>query len=311
MRKCALALTVILMSATNVLGGFLVSSSTVSVHATLDRVDLYARNTGGGTGEGLIAVALSVNATSGSVAYFRSTPDGLPNVTNTSRAFQRSFVRIDDADASSSLLIDRSPAGNWPLVPALGTQTVGIEDFAVTVVSFGGPTPASSGAGARFASLYVSKPYVASISGFLGGEVGSKVPFAIVVPPPLPPPWPVVQPPPDTVVQFGNVVSDGAPFSVAVNAFSSDATDVLSLHVGVLPAGVSVTSITGGGMSPQTFIVSGRVDYGLVGTTVWVPFTVSNTNGSSIPAAFKLIVIPEPGALSAGMLLGGFLRRRR
>lgn len=289
-------------------GGFTVSHDVVSVDTTLDRINLYALNTGGGTGTGLIAVELSVNANPGSLAYFRSTSSGSPNVTNTAETPLRSFVRIDNEDASTTSLVQRTPAGIWPLTPALGANTVGIEDFTATIASLAGPRPANLGIGVLFASLYVSKGYSGQISGYLGGEMGTKVPFVVGSPPP-PPPTLVISSVTNATVDFGPIVSTPMPYSASVGVTTSDPGALLSLSIGTLPAGVTA-SISGGGTSPASFTISGTVDYPGTNTTVLVPIIASD-GFSTTAGTYAITITPEPGTLAAFGCTWVLVRRRR
>ena len=123
----------------------------------------------------------------------------------------------------------------------------------------------------------------------------------------------VVLPPPQTVT-FGTNVGSGAPFSVAVQATSSNASDVLSLVMSPLPAGVSGIMISpASSASPATFTVSGLLNYSTNWTTVTLPFVVAGLGGSSMPGAIVLNVVPEPAAMAtctAAIGLGHGRRRR-
>lgn len=289
--------------------GFTISHTVTSVDATYDQVDIFALNTGGDTGTGLLAVEIAVAADAGDVAYFRSTSAGAPNLTNTSETANRSFIRIDNEDASTTSLVSRTPAGNWPLVPAIGASTVGIEDFSVTVAGLAGAKPANTGAGALFATLFVSKGYGAAVTGNVGGEVGSKIPFSFNIGGPVNT-APEIASVVDAAVNFGSLVSTPLPFSATVNATDAQAADVLSLVAGTLPAGVTIGSITGGGTSPEQFVISGTVAYPGSNTTLVVPFTVSD-GSLSTSGSFNIVVTPEPTALGALALGGMILGRRR
>lgn len=125
---------------------------------------------------------------------------------------------------------------------------------------------------------------------------------------------PVVQPTGTTTVTFGSVVTSGAPFSVQVTATDTNATDVLKLAVGALPAGVGGVTVTptAGSVSPATFTVAGTLDYSTNQTTVTIPFTVTDGQGGSTPGTFALAVVPEPTSLAAlGGVVASLIRRRK
>jgi hypothetical protein len=119
----------------------------------------------------------------------------------------------------------------------------------------------------------------------------------------------VVDPAPQAVV-FGSVVSNGAPFSATIGATDINLADILSLAV-TPTAGISNIVITGGGTSPTNFTVTGTVDYSLNGTTVLVPYTVSDGAGGSTGGNITLVITPEPATLGALAGVGTLLLRRR
>lgn len=122
---------------------------------------------------------------------------------------------------------------------------------------------------------------------------------------------PVVTDPAPVAVVFGPTVTDGAPFSATVSATDVNLTDTLALAVGTLPAGISGIAVTGGGTSPQSFVVTGTVDYSLNGTTVLIPYTVSDGQGGTTPGTITLVITPEPTTLTALAGVGTLLLRRR
>lgn len=286
-------------------GGFVMSATTTSVDGTLDRIDLYARNTGGDTGTGLLAVELSSFSVSGA-AVWRSNSAGNWSPTNPADIANRSWVRIDEFDVSSTSLVSKAPSANQPLNPAYGPLTVSLGTFSIVVAGLSGAVPAETGNGAHFASLYVSKNFAASFSGYVGGSSGAKVPFGSPGPVPVPP---VIAPVPDVNVVFGQIVTDGATFSVNVTATDGNQGDTLSLAVGPVPGVSDVVVTPASALTPAVFTVTGRVDYSLNGTTVVVPLSVSDGLFTAT-SSFRLIVTPEPGMLSL-LVASGCVRRRR
>lgn len=297
--------------ASSAFAGFTVTNTRTSVDATLDRIDIYALNTGGDTGTGLLAVEMTSASTAGE-AVWRSTSAGNWNPLNSADTANRSQVRVDPEDVSSSSLVSKTPSANQPLAAAYGPSTVALGNFGVVIAGLSGAIPPQSPVtGNLFASLFVSKNFSSTISGNVGGSAGSKVGFSFVtvgtggeVPV-----APVVVPGSTANVVFGQIVTNGAPFSVVVNTTDANAADVLSLTVGSV-AGISNVVVTGGGTSPEAFTITGTVDYSLNGTTVVVPVTVSDgaLTGSG---SFSLVVTPEPTSLSLIGLSGLLMGRRR
>ena len=313
LRNTIIAAAVSGVFATSSIAGFVTSYTVTSVSTTLDRIDIYARNDGGGTGTVLLAASISMNADAGKLSYWRSNLTGAPNIQNGADAPDRSFVRIDSDDGSTTSIVSRTPAGNWPIIGPAGPSfnNVAIEDFGATITALAGGKPASTGAGALFASLYVDKNYGGVATGNLGGEVGLKVPYTLSITTAAPNVVPVIAPVPDTNVVFGSIVSNGAPFSVTVNATDADSADILALAVGSVP-GITGVTVVGGSTSPASFTVTGTVNYSLNGTTVVVPVSVSDgAGGHTVNGAFRLVVTPEPASLSLIGLGGLLLGRRR
>lgn len=316
-RTALLAAAVGGLVASSSFAAFVVTSSAPTpVGATgLFQIDIFARNNGiGGTGSGLLALDVAMNAKPTDRAFFRSTAAGSPNLTNATETANRSFFRIDAADPSTSSLVSRSPAGNFPLAPDQGANTVGIDDFGVVLASLTGAVPAGTGAGALFGTLFVTAGYSGTLSGQLGGETGTAQSFSVNIGAAgTVNTAPVVLPTAPTPVVFGAIVSNGAPFSVTVNTTDANAADVLSLALGALPAGITGTAVAGGGTSPESFTITGTVAYSLNKTTVTIPFTVSDGAGGSTQGSFNLVVTPEPASLAAlaGAAGLGLIRRRK
>lgn len=290
-------------------GGFVVTPVLQPVDATFDRMEFYARNTGGDTGVGLLAVEFTSTATAG-VAVWRSMSSGNWSPTNPTDVANRSAIRIDFEDVSSTSLVSKTPAANQPLAPAYGPLTVALGNFGVVIAGLSGAVPAETGNGALFASLYVSKNYHARFSGNVGGSAGAKVPFAIEVSCSSCGGFPTIVPGSTANVVFGQVVTNGAPFSVVVNVTHTDPTDLISLAVGPV-AGISNIVVTPtSATSPASFTVTGTVDYSLHGMTVVVPVIASDDGMQTSNGSFSLVVTPEPSSL-CGLLSLALTRRRR
>ena len=301
-----------LFVASSSFASFVVSRTYTSVDATFDRVDVYALNDGVGTGTGLLAVEMAVDGAVGSNAIFRSTAAGAPNITNTADTPNRSFVRIDSEDASTTSLVSRSPAGNWPLRADLGASTVGIEDFSVVVAGLAGAAPAQVAPGALFARLFVTKAYQGLATGNVGGSAGAKVGFSIQLGGGVVNVVPTINSNSGANVNFGAIVTTPLPFSGTVVLADADAGDVLSLTLGALPANVSGVTVTPSGTNPRTFTIAGTIAYIGNGTTN-IPFTTSDGQSASSPdptGVFAIRVTPEPASLSL-IGLGGMLMGRR
>ena len=312
-RTALLAAVVGGLAASTSFGGFIITTTTTALGNGLQQIDLYALNTGNGTGTGLLTYDITIDSSVGSRVFFRSTAAGAPNVLNTSETPNRSYFRIDDEDSSTTSLVSRTPAApaNWTLAPDQGASTVGQEDFSVAVVSLLGAKPANTGSGAHFAQLIVNTGYSGQISGTIAGDQGGGVPIHIGGDPPEPNVPPVVVSPAAQTVTFGKVVSAGLQFSSVVTATDANAVDILSLTVGTIPAGVSninvIKTIVSG---VATFTVTGLLNYSTNKTTVTIPVNVSDGQVTTT-AAIVLNVVPEPTTLAASALLSlGLVRRR-
>lgn len=289
--------------------GFVVTGSLTSIDATLNRLDLFARNTGGDTGTELMAVEIFADVSSG-VSLWRATNAGGWDVTNAGEAPNRSFIRIDASDPSNTSIANRDPSFP-PADPQYGPNTIALADFSVAAASSSVPTAATEPPGALFAQLFVTKNFSAIFSGFLGGSAGPKAPWGFSLH--GDPTGPVIENSGVSVdVVFGSTVSEGAPFSVTIHASDADGGDLLHLAAGALPPGISnlqISPATSG--SPASFTVTGVVDYSLNGLTVVVPITVTDSFGLNATGNFLLVVTPEPasvGAVGACLL---FVRRCR
>lgn len=294
--------------ASSAFAGFTVTHTTTSVDATLDRIDIYALNTGGDTGTGLLAVEMTSAATAGE-AVWRSTSAGNWNPLNSADTPNRSQVRVDPEDVSSSSLVSKTPSANQPLAAAYGPSTVALGNFGVVIAGLSGAIPPQSPTtGNLFASLFVSKNYAATISGNVGGSAGSKVGFSFNVGPIGGQP-PVVASGASANVVFGQIVTNGAPFSVVVNVTDSDSPSV-SLSVPAF-AGLSNVQVTpGSSASPAAFTITGTVNYSLNGQTIDVPVVASDGTLTG-NGTFRLVITPEPTSLSLIGLSGLLMGRRR
>jgi hypothetical protein len=145
-------------------------------------------------------------------------------------------------------------------------------------------------------------------------DTSTSQPIFVIDEPPIPIEPPLILPVPPTPVVFGSNVGSGKTFSVTVHVTDPDAADILSLALGTLPAGVTNTLVSGGGVSPQGFTITGTVSYSLNKTTVTIPFNVTDgVGGHTVPGSFDLVVTPEPASLTAlgGTALTGLVRRRK
>lgn len=285
-------------------------------------VDIYALNTGGDTGTGISA--LNVSGTATNPFIWLTGPTGSPNETNYngSATFlrngqDRSYVTLAESTTSDETFLDErytranvTPT-NFGNLGAGGARTGAIGTFSIAGLAdpiVQADATVNGGKGLLVAHMVLpagTALATVSAAGSSGSAVSETRSLLIVTDPgPL-----VVAPTPPTTVTFGPVVTNGAPFSVTINA-SGGPTDILSLAVGAVPAGISNIIVTGGGPLPASFTVTGLVDYSLNKTTAIIPFTVSSSLGGSVASSFALVVIPEP-TLFAGVGLGGWLLRRR
>jgi hypothetical protein len=289
--------------------------------------DIFAQNDAGGAdGSNLQAAKITFTGAGGTKVFFATFDPG----DGTIGVDQWNF----GSGAQSNTILDPNGSNLRFSNKALNTHTFtnfpGDSDSAITadqaangLASFGAdyallsaaqsvPTPTAPGA--RFARLVFNQAPQGTIVANLAGESGAGVDYTFAfgtVPPTNTPP--VVLPTAPTPVVFGPVVSNGAPFSVTINTTDVNAADVLSLTLGALPAGITGTAVAGGGTSPESFTVTGNVAYSLNGTTVTIPFTVSDGAGGTTAGSFQLVVTPEPASLAAlaGAAGLGLIRRRK
>lgn len=304
------------------IGGLLVTSSsfagftvTATLGATvdgLDRWDVVAVNTGGDTGVQIKGLEYFY---AGSPAAFQvddvtdsggGDPNGVADTVNL-LSTSRTRIRVS-ATAANNVFVGVSPSNEFA---EPNPYAAGAAAFQGAIANTG--TTNASGAGFQVARIFIPAGGSGVFSGNIGGDIGSKVGYSVTLGggpggnDPV-----IVNDGASTTATFGQIVTNGAPFSIVIQGTDADAGDILSLAVGALPAGVSnvtVSPATSG--SPANFTVSGTVDYSLNGTTVNVPITLTSTQGTADTGSFNIVVVPEPTSLAALGLSGLLLGRRR
>jgi hypothetical protein len=320
MRKSHLAAvlaTAVAASSSMALAGFTVTAVRTNINASLDRVDIFALNTGGGTGTQLKGVSLNYSTPNGSRVYFTGTdtevdgngdpaPDGIVDTVdlfNLSTTANKSLIRANTTSTNNSYVgVSPSPLYTQPNPWIDGTTT-----FAVSIANLG-TTQASSGTGFRFARLFTDASSQGTVAGQIGGDIGTAQPYTVSWGAPT-------NVAPTVAVSVSPLVIDVSPAglesgSTVISAADSDGT-VASLVAGVLPAVLADNiSITGPAAGPKTLSLSG-LTYSDLGSYSIV-FTATDNLGATGTGTVLINIVPEPATL--GLLAGAglvALRRRK
>ena len=289
--------------------GFTVTATKVAV-AGFDRYDVVAVNDGVGTGTQVKGLEYFYN---GAPAAFEVTdttdtvggdPDGINDTVNL-LSTTRTRLRVSTTGANN-VFVGVSPSNGFAQP---NPYDGGASQFSGAIANTG--TTQASGAGFQIARIFLPTGGSGVLSGNLGGDLGLKVPFLAVLGG-VQNVAPVIVPPSQTVnVVFGAIVSSGAPFSANVTVTDANATDVLSLALGALPAGVTASVSGATGVSPRSFTISGVVDYSNNGTDVVIPLLASDGQGGTGTGTITLHVTPEPASLGLVGLSSLLMGRRR
>lgn len=294
-------------------------------------VDVYALNNGGGSGVGVKAIEMRG---SGLPTLWTTNTGGTPignnynSVSGEKLNPDRSYVTAEDVnDGDTGFLTETwaqlssngyTPTGSWGNQGSGGVRTGSVNPWTITGNANAPVADATlnGGKGLLVGHLVVAGTGAYSLTTLIGGSEGTKteattslnIGGGTTTPPTNA--NPVIAPVAPATVNFGPIVSNGAPFSVNVIVTDANAADVLALATTAV-AGITNVTVTGGGTSPQTFVVQGTVNYSLNGTTVIVPITATDGAGGSTTGSFSIIVTPEPASLSLIGLGGLLLGRRR
>ncbi len=300
--------------ASSAFAGFTVTATHVGSANGLDQYRYFAVNTGGDTGTQI--KGLEYRYTGSPAAFevsdttdpFGGDPDGIPDTANLLSA-TRTRIRVSTT-ASNNTFVGVTPDAG-PVQP--NAYASGVTAFSGAIANTG--TTQASGVGFEIARIYVPVGTTGVFSGNIGGDLGTKVPFSVILGCRCSPTAPPVISPPSQIVSvvFGQFVANGAPFSASVTVTDTDAVDILSLSVGALPASVSNVTITGAtGTSPRTFILSGTVSYAANGTDVVIPLIATDTPGGHITTGSIILhVTPEPVLIVSFSGAGALASRRR
>ncbi len=298
------------------LAGFTITTKRTQLVAPgLDRIDLFALNTGGGTGTQIKTVSINFASTNGKKVYFNvedktvdengePAPDGIPDTVdlpNATNVPNKSSIRINTTAANNTYVGVSPTAGLAQPNPWVG----GVRSFTVSVANLG-TTQASTGIGFRFARLFVDAGAFGSLSGQVGGDIGGPVAWG-------PPCFRCTPSPPTVTITAPKLRIDVSPpglesASAVVSAQSTQTIASLSL-VGAVPATlVDNLQITGPVAGPKSVTLSNLTPAD-VGSYA-LSFEAFDTFGQRGTQTLTIdIVIPEPALLS--VLLPMFVLRRR
>jgi len=217
-------------------------------------------------------------------------PNGVPDTVNLVSA-SRTRIRVS-TNAANNVFVGVDPTNGFAEPnPYLAGRTA----FQGAIANTG--TTNASGAGFQIARIFIPTGGTGVLSGNIGGDIGSKVGFSVQLGGPTGGVAPVINsitPNPVNVV-FGQIVSNGAPFSTTVNATDADG-DLAGLAVSANPnvTGVTITPGAGG-----NFTVSGTVNYAANNTDIVLGVTATDAAGhTSASSNLTLHVTPEPASLS-------------
>lgn len=284
---------------------FAVNKVDVVVNGTqFDRYDIFATNTGVGTGvdiKGLIYQYV------GDKAYFSvldTDADRVPDKVNLDSA---TLTRVRVTTSASANLYAN-------VIPTLGhaqpnPYLPGVHEFSGAVVKTAGPVPIAP---VQIARLFLLDGTVGTFSGQIGGEIGPLVPFT-TTPITFARDRPVFASPEPLYLTFESDYAARVPFMANVEVSDPDAGDVLSLSADMV-LGLHDVQIAGGGVGPQTFTVTGSIDASKVGTVVYLPLRARDGTGNLSTDSLSLVVLPEPTALfslGAATILTTSRSRRR
>jgi len=315
----AAAISSLAIFASSSFAALTVSSTRTAINATQDRVVLFGLSDV--ASDGLLAADIRIRSIGANM--FFSAPvidlDADTQTINVKRSnpntvvFTSAATNVFFTQVGTTTPDNGSTSAGTPPALAAGTNDFGIVGFDGRPPVRGTPAGATvnGGLGAAFFAAVVPTGTPVRFSGQLAAESGFIVgPFDFTNggggPVNSPP---VIGAVPTTVVNFGNLAAP-RPFSVDISTTDANAADVLALTLGALPAGIFGVSVVGGGTSPEVFTVAGFVSGTLIGSTVAVPFSVSDgtvlTSGS-----FSIQAIPEPTTLAALSMVGLVALRRR
>ena len=336
-RLASIAAAVSSLIASDAFGGYIFSTQRTPLtgaNAGLDRVVLYALGTG--TFGDVFAADLTVTSGMANGLKFTIIPDETdpvvaflsanPQTANRSRGHSTLFHTIAPG-------FPQPPTGS-PTGPA--TYSEGVTTFKIigfdgrdgSSVDIGVKADSSQNGGrgaAIFAAVVPSAgscqagwPTVSFTGEIIDEQLGSQnIPIAVtdgtVATLNLAPVF--ISPPPQTI-NFGGSSAESMPFSVTFTASDPNVCNILSLAIGTIPAGVSGITVSpaAGAQTPATFTVTGLLARSTIGTTVTLPFTISDGQGASTPGALIFnVVVPEPTSVAAiaGAIGWAAARRRR
>lgn len=295
--------------------GFIVSEARTSVSATLDRVDLLAFNTGGETGTKFNGVYFEALYTLGGKSYWSvddTDEDGVPDTLDVFNAQSRpntSYVRPIPVQ-SSTFNYGPMPVGEYRQP---NPWTSGVHGFSLFSAGLGVGSIANTGAGYRFARLFVDRGARIVAEGKVGGDVGAMVPFGLNLGTTgTAPTITVTGPRSNSYYVFDLRKSSNFDWTVSAFDADGDALNVLmtvpnnrffdNLSVTEAPAATKVFHFTNLGLS----------DIQDPGTLWGFQFTAIDSAGNvSVKEINAFVIAPEPTGMAVAAALSWAGRRRR
>lgn len=180
---CSVGLLGAMVLSASAEAGFVVSQVRSTLSPTLDRLDLYAFNTGGTTGTRLAGISIDPLFIVGGKSYWSvedTDEDGIVDsldIFNLSNRPEFSSFRPNPG-ITSSVIHGPSPFSGYRQP---NSWSRGVHAFSVDGLSVPPSPLANSGNGYRFARLVVDKGANVIAQGKIGGDVGPAVPFSLNV----------------------------------------------------------------------------------------------------------------------------------
>ncbi len=320
-RPVRLACLAFSAAASSSFAGFTVTANRGVTTGGFVRWDIVATNSGGATGTQVKALEFQFDSWSDVGPAFEvwdttdpagGDPDGIADTVNLLSS-TRTRIRVNST-ASNNLFVGVSPEAG-PVQP--NPYAASPRSFSGAVANLG--TTQATGAGFQIARIYMPAPartrsptFGFNFRGRIGGDKGPAVPFDILdsagsV---------VIYPAADVNLDFGPGSGASQHFSESVRVemgYPFSISDSFSLTAGALPDGVSIDSITGGGVfeTGATFTLQGEVSRRLIGQALFIPIRAHRGNYGYQDGYFFIVVTPEPASLATLFALCGARRHRR
>lgn len=316
MRRTVLLAAVAAIASASAAQAAITLSSTTSTSGGRTAVNIFGRNDGVGTGTRLQAVEITYTGDPVRFVVDDTDEDAIGDTLNfNARVAGQSWVGL--STGTNTAYVGVTPNGS----AVQPNPYLSISSFTLSMADLAGGLAAGTGNGGQFMRLISATGTAAPtgrIVGTIAGETGPVVAFDFSfgsTPPPVNN-APVITANAGATVTYGNIVTTPLPFTATVTANDGDtASQNLSLALGALPSGVTVTSVTPSSVTDSgTFTISGTAAWIPGNGSYSLPFTLSD-NGSpaaSTPGNIVITVVPEPATLGvlAGLGLLGLRRRK-